>query len=299
MEEIFPAGTKYIAIYYYANYQYRLFIDDISLTTPPSCVKPTNLDVTATGLSATFTWASDATQWQVAHASLPTAVPDENIVTSSPINTTTYSMEDLALDEDHYFWVRTYCSATEQSEWTGSVSVHIGYCVPAPTSVDGSGITNVTFGTSGSSLAVDDDLSMTSSPYYFDHSTQIGSSYPNGTVDMSIDYATNYSYYTWVWVDWNNDFSFSDDELVYSPTSTISSGTLNISFNVPSTVSLGDYRMRIQGADGSSKKNPCYTSTYSYLVDYTLRVLEAPSCTPAGNVAVAPEHITSNTAVVS
>ncbi|MBP5563095.1 MAG: fibronectin type III domain-containing protein [Bacteroidales bacterium] len=299
LEEIFPAGTKYIAIYYYANYQYRLFIDDISLTTPPSCVKPTNLDVTATGLSATFTWASDATQWQVAHATLATAVPDENIVTSSPINTTTYSMEDLALDEDHYFWVRTYCSATEQSEWTGSVSVHIGYCVPAPTSVDGSGITNVTFGTSGSSLAVDDDLSMTSSPYYFDHSTQIGSSYPNGTVDMSIDYATNYSYYTWVWVDWNNDFSFSDDELVYSPTSTISSGTLNISFNVPSTVSLGDYRMRIQGADGSSKKNPCYTSTYSYLVDYTLRVLEAPSCTPAGNVAVAPEHITSNTAVVS
>lgn len=70
LEEIFPAGTKYIAIYYYANYQYRLFIDDISLTTPPSCVKPTNLDVTATGLSATFTWASDATQWQVAHATL-------------------------------------------------------------------------------------------------------------------------------------------------------------------------------------------------------------------------------------
>lgn len=33
-KETFPAGTKYIAIYYYANYQYRLYIDDISVTAP-------------------------------------------------------------------------------------------------------------------------------------------------------------------------------------------------------------------------------------------------------------------------
>ena len=29
-ENTFPAGTKYVAIYYYANYQYRLFVDDIT-----------------------------------------------------------------------------------------------------------------------------------------------------------------------------------------------------------------------------------------------------------------------------
>lgn len=33
-EETFPAGTKYIAIYYYANYQYRLYVDDINVTKP-------------------------------------------------------------------------------------------------------------------------------------------------------------------------------------------------------------------------------------------------------------------------
>ena len=275
---------------------YSNWTNPISFTTGIACPAPTALTTVSDGFDATFTWTSGSSEWQVAYSTDPDADPTDNVV--STVTEASYSMNDLELG-DHYLWVRSNCGGEGFSSWVGPKNVHIGYCVPAPTSVDGSGITNVTFGTSGSSLAVDDDLSMTSSPYYFDHSTQIGSSYPNGTVDMSIDYATNYSYYTWVWVDWNNDFSFSDDELVYSPTSTISSGTLNISFNVPSTVSLGDYRMRIQGADGSSKKNPCYTSTYSYLVDYTLRVLEAPSCTPAGNVAVAPEHITSNTAVVS
>lgn len=35
-ENSFPAGTKYVAIYYYANYQYRLYVDDFSFTAPLS-----------------------------------------------------------------------------------------------------------------------------------------------------------------------------------------------------------------------------------------------------------------------
>ena len=33
VEYTFPAGTKYVAIYYYADYQYYLYVDDITLTT--------------------------------------------------------------------------------------------------------------------------------------------------------------------------------------------------------------------------------------------------------------------------
>ncbi len=40
-EFMFPAGTKYVAIWYYSNYQYRLFVDDFSFAAIPSCVKPT------------------------------------------------------------------------------------------------------------------------------------------------------------------------------------------------------------------------------------------------------------------
>ena len=35
-ENTFPVGTKYIAVYYYANYQYRLYVDDFSFTAPVS-----------------------------------------------------------------------------------------------------------------------------------------------------------------------------------------------------------------------------------------------------------------------
>lgn len=35
-ENTFPAGTKYVAIYYYANYQYRLYVDDFSFTSVAS-----------------------------------------------------------------------------------------------------------------------------------------------------------------------------------------------------------------------------------------------------------------------
>ena len=33
-ENSFPAGTKYVAIYYYSDYQYRLYVDDFSFTAP-------------------------------------------------------------------------------------------------------------------------------------------------------------------------------------------------------------------------------------------------------------------------
>ena len=33
-ENSFPAGTKYVAIYYYSNYKYRLYVDDFSFTAP-------------------------------------------------------------------------------------------------------------------------------------------------------------------------------------------------------------------------------------------------------------------------
>ena len=35
-ENSFPVGTKYVAIYYYSNYKYRLYVDDFSFTAPIS-----------------------------------------------------------------------------------------------------------------------------------------------------------------------------------------------------------------------------------------------------------------------
>lgn len=64
-----PAATKYVAINYNANYQYRLYVDDIYIgapTTPsvslvgPATVKAGNIArYTATGTTQTFSWIVD------------------------------------------------------------------------------------------------------------------------------------------------------------------------------------------------------------------------------------------------
>ena len=59
-EFLFPAGTKYVAVYYSANYQYRLYVDDFTFANPPACVPPINLAVTTDGQTATATWDGTA-----------------------------------------------------------------------------------------------------------------------------------------------------------------------------------------------------------------------------------------------
>ncbi len=59
-EYTFPRGTKYVAIWYYSDYQYRLFVDDFSFEEALPCDKPTNLTVTTDGTTATVTWDGTA-----------------------------------------------------------------------------------------------------------------------------------------------------------------------------------------------------------------------------------------------
>ena len=56
----FPAGTKYVAIYYYSDWQYYLYVDDFSFEENLPCAKPENLSVTTDGQTATVTWDGTA-----------------------------------------------------------------------------------------------------------------------------------------------------------------------------------------------------------------------------------------------
>jgi len=265
------SSTYQLAFEFLDNYGYGLGIDYIQIVQGASCVKPTSLTATPTSTtSASISWTANngETSWNLRYRAVGAGSwTTKTGVIDNPYNITT----GIEADTEYEVQVQAICGGGDgNSDYTSSATFYTGYCTPAPTSVDGSGITNVTF---GSGLVVNDNLSMTSSPYYYNHSSSVGEAMPASTIEISIDYATNYTYYTWVWIDWNNDLTFSDDELVYPSTNTISSGTLTIEFNIPPSVAAGEYRLRIQGADDSSKKNPCYTGTYSYLIDYTLRVL--------------------------
>ena len=249
----------------------------VSFTTTIACPVPTALAVTPDVLSATFTWESNAGEWEVAYATDADAEPAEFLV--GTVNEATYTVNDLELG-DYYFWVRANCGDIDgDSQWAGPASVHIGYCVPAPTSVDNNGISNVTFGM-GDYIVNNDTPKAT----YADFTSQIGAVQAGVEATIAITFKTGYTYNTYVWVDLDNSLSFDADEVVcYGESTNSNPTTLTLNFTIPADQATGDFRLRIGSADSGlgsnpANANPCYSSSFGCFQDYTLRVLEAPSC---------------------
>ena len=288
-----------------ASYSYssqRDFLPKVTFRyeTPSSCPKPSALAATTDGSDVTLTWTSNATSFDVVYSTEATDNPSD--LTPVQVTDNTYTVTGLAAG-DYYFWVRANCSDAEHSNWVGPKSVLIGYCTPAPTSVDNFGISNVTFGM-GDNVVNND----TPKAFYADYSNLIGALPAGIESTVAITYDTGYTYGTIIWVDWNNSMSFEDNEIVYTGTSESTRPfTLNATFTIPATQAPGDYRMRIGGADSAfdgfiagtstTAPNPCYSSSFACFQDYTLRVTEAPSCLPPTGVTV--NSIDINTAEVS
>ncbi|MBQ9186486.1 MAG: choice-of-anchor J domain-containing protein [Prevotella sp.] len=87
----FPAGTKYIAVYYYTDGKYQLYVDDFSFKL--ACPAPTNLTATnVTPTSATLNWEGNAESYNVRYRKLVFFDDFENGLG----NWTTYTMGDAA-----------------------------------------------------------------------------------------------------------------------------------------------------------------------------------------------------------
>ena len=272
---------------------YSEWTTTVSFTTGIACPAPTALAVTPNAYTATFTWESFAGEWDVAYATDATADPEEFIV-GTVYDTASYTVNDLELG-DYYFWVRANCGDLDgNSTWAGPASVHIGYCVPNPSSHDGQGITGVSFGI-GDYVVTNGDGSASlpaSAPFYGDYSSMIGAVQAGVESTIAITTSTgNYPYTFVIWVDFDNSMSFEDSEVVYVGKASSGNGTLEATITIPATQELGDYRMRIYGADSyfnnfynsgttnwNAAHDPCNSGTYRHAHDYTLRVLEAPSC---------------------
>ncbi|MCR5660492.1 MAG: T9SS type A sorting domain-containing protein [Bacteroidales bacterium] len=181
------------------------------------------------------------------------------------------------------------------------------YCTPNPTSIDGKGITTLTFG-SGDYVVNNSNSNglPSSSPYYGDYTSMVGGYEAGETATVTITYSTGtstvYSYGTVIWLDWNKNYTFEDSEIVYTGTSAQgSNGTpqvLTATFTVPDSQAADDYRMRIAGADSyfdsyiggtaSANHDPCFTSTWAVCHDYTLRVVATTTDPVAITVSADP-----------
>ncbi len=248
-------------------------------------VEPRNLAISKSGTSATLTWTTNGTEtdWQVYTST--TASDIEGEITPINVSTTpSYTFTGLAVNTTHYAWVRSKLSDTPTySDWK-QISFYLGYAAATPGSVDGNGISNVSFGT-GTEVV---NYNTSKSPYYQDNSAQVGGVAAGTTANVDITYATGYGYGTVIWVDWNQNYEFEETEVVYKGQSGSSNPTtLNASFDISISQPVGSYRMRIAGADSyfntfisGGAYNASYSnvnSLYAVAQDYTLKVNEAPS----------------------
>ena len=118
-EFTFPAGTKYVAIYYYSNYQYRLFVDDLTFEAPAPCPKPTGLTCTTyTATTATLSWTAGGseTAWMLQYGT------DNTFATGTysevPVSTNPTQLTGLTAETTYYARVKADCGGGDQSEWS-------------------------------------------------------------------------------------------------------------------------------------------------------------------------------------
>ncbi|MFD2824543.1 choice-of-anchor D domain-containing protein, partial [Lacinutrix iliipiscaria] len=114
-----------------------------------------------------------------------------------------------------------------------------------------------------------------------------GNSY-NLTVNANTD--GNYTTYTYVWIDWNQDFDFDDAGEAYNlgTTNNSANGATSLSplsITVPGTATLGNTRMRVSTRYGGAPTN-CETGFDGEVEDYTINVdvsIPQPEMNVVGN----------------
>lgn len=313
--------TYYVRVYSYSNGSNQGTFD-ICVTTLPACTTPTTQ---ATGLvltqpvngtiNGTFTAASPVPSNYLVIYNTTNTVPAPVNGTSYSIGgtvgagntvadidgTTSFSVTGLSSGTTYYFFIFSFnggsCSGGPlyymTSPLTNNATTPFFYCTPAPSSVDGTGITNFTMGTINNTTGSEVGN-------YGNYSAQTTTGTQLQTMNFSITLATGYAYGTIIWIDWNNDGDFVDaGETVYTGLSASTNPTtLSGNFLIPSTASIGNHRLRIGAADNDAgPTSSCYTGSYASFEDYTLNVTAA-SC--AGiPTAVTVSAITLTTATVS
>jgi len=162
------------------------------------------------------------------------------------------------------------------------------YCISEPDYVDGEGITDIQIGTND--YEIDPDT-------YIDNSNEIIDLAQGLNSNLQITFNTEdpfwggvYAYDANVWVDFNDNYNFEPNEIVFSGTSLPAAPTtLNASFTMPASAPLGQHRLRIGSAFSGDQEepDPCYVGSFTYgvTVDFTINVVAA-DCDPPVATAV-------------
>lgn len=246
--------------------------DDFELKVTPNVVPSCATQLTAVPNTACgnfanqLSWASvtDATGYYV---TIGTTSGGTNIANAVVASTNSYSFSGTV--NTQYFWkvvpfngAGSATGCTEQSFTTVATGC---YCASVPTSLDNSGVTNVTLGATPFVIPVVSYSNNTATTVAFE---------PGMNANVQLVFATGYTYDINIWIDFNNDFDFNDTgELVKTgiACTATSPNTVDASFMMPANAPSGPHRMRIGTADnGQVPPAPCYSGSYGVTLDFTV-----------------------------
>lgn len=268
------------------------YFDDFEWLPIPNCVAPlstrSSLISTTSGNIIWDASISNPASYEYYYSTNNTA-PTATTTPSGVSNTTNALLNTLTPETKYYFWVRSVCNATTKSSWTTIDSFYTGYCIPtfgstSPTGatyIDSLVTTNVArnisklstgYGTNGyNNFAATDTLMVSKGDTVKNNMFIVG-----GSAGVA------------VYVDTNNDLTFSLEERFYTSAS-YKNGAFSFDYIIPNNLPNGHYRLRYVLDFNSQNPNACnITTARGEMEDYTLVV----SCNPNS-----PINLGANTAI--
>jgi len=125
-----------------------------------------------------------------------------------------------------------------------------------------------------------------SSGSYGDYSDLLASQYQGSVINYSVklEYPGGASTGKLkMWIDWNQDGTFSESDVIYNSSSASSAAAITGSFEVPTTAVAGTTRLRIKTQMYNSITSDCAFATYDYneVEDYSFEVVVPDPCEDA------------------
>lgn len=254
----------------------------VSPNSPPNCVvNPAPADL-ATGVSP-FT----VLNWTDGGGVAPTGYDvyfgtsaNPPLVSANQV-ATTYDPGPLAFSTQ-YFWKvvakNSFGDATGCAEWSFTTNATVVYCPAGATFCD-EFISDLTINTianpTGCGLVAgySDYTALTTD-------LAIGQFYPVTVTNGNLNYPDDQC---GVWVDWNQDGDFYDAGEAITMGGSPGTGPYNGLVDVPPTALLGSTVMRVR-ITFTGLLDPCGTTTFGEVEDYTINVIPAPACPYPGGI---------------
>lgn len=246
---------------------------NITTGTPEECTIPSSLATSSIGeTTATLAWSSEsaANDYTVRIRVSGTSSWSTLAASSNSVN-----VSGLTADTQYEWQVRSNCSSSSSnysssSLFTTEAPVQLEYCASQGNNSSYEWIQRVVLGSI--------DNTSGDNGGYADF-TNLSADLPRGTsTTMNVQAAFSGSSYTeyWsIWIDLNQDGTFSSGERLVNGSSS-SSNLLSATLNIPSTALTGPTRMRVT-MKYNSQATPCEAFAYGEVEDYTVNITNSAS----------------------